>query len=338
MALALFAGVLSFLGNHLVPLASPLLIAIVLGVLARNLGLLPARALAGLAFTAKFILRLGVILLGFHLSLLSVARLGWAALAVVALTVSLTFAGTLFLGRLLRVGHAATVLTATGTAICGAAAVAGMSSVVVGKDQDEVDEGAATAIASVTLYGLLLLFLLPALIVWMGLPAHLAGIWTGSAIHEVGQVTAAAQVVSTHYAAGQGAQILSEATLTKLARVVLLAPLVALVGILERRRADRQGLSPVGKSQKRPPLVPPFVLAFFMAMLLRTFGESFVWSEVFVSINYLAVVLLTMAMFAMGAGVHLKTLLRTSGKALLLGLGACLIAGTVSLLATLALA
>lgn len=327
--------------NTVLPLVSAMLVAILVGLLARNLGLVPVLAEPGLKVTARTVLRAGVVLLGLRLSVPAVLSLGWGAIGVIVATVTCVYLATLWAGRLLGVPRATTILTATGTAICGAAAVAGMSAVVRPRDDDgeqaeSVEEAAATAIASVTLFGTVAILVLPLLVSALDLGAVPAGVWVGAGVHEVGQVVAAAGLVST--------AALDVAVVAKLGRVVLLAPLVAVVGVLESRRAarllaQRTAAEEVGQvlrgepvsHRAGAPVVPLFVLGFLAAVVLRSLLEGSV-PEVFSAASTLAGFLLTMAMCAMGAGVNLRRLVRSGGRALLLGA----LAGVVSALVSLA--
>ncbi|WP_022868789.1 YeiH family protein [Schaalia vaccimaxillae] len=326
--------------NQRFAVLSSMVVAIVIGVLLRNTNLLPAQADAGLKFTAKKILRLGVVLLGLRLSIPAVLLLGWQAIMVIVVTVVSVFAATIALGRIMRISRATTILTATGTAICGAAAVAGMSAVIRPENKsDDVEDAATTAIASVTIFGTLEIFLLPLLIQALCLPTTPAGVWTGAAVHEVGQVVATAGSISQ--------QILDVAVVAKLGRVVLLAPLVALMGVVESRRIDRNrqtfanttvlitdpsDLQTPQQTRSKTPIIPLFVLGFLVMVLVRALTDTMVDPAVFDHFNTAATFLLTMAMFAMGSDVRLGRILKTGLGALSLGLAA----GLVSLLVSLA--
>ncbi|NKY12010.1 putative sulfate exporter family transporter, partial [Cellulomonas hominis] len=205
-----------------VPVLPGLLVAIVLGAAARSAGLVPVALDPGLAWAGRRLLRAGVVLLGLQLSLGDLLGLGLREVAVLLATVAATFAATLWLGPRLGVGRALTLLVATGFSICGAAAVAGMSPVA---DADEED--VATAVALVTVYGSVALVALPLVAGALGLSDRTAGLWAGMSVHEVAQVVAAAGTVS--------AAALTVAVVAKLARVLLLAPLVAGVGVARRR-------------------------------------------------------------------------------------------------------
>jgi len=308
------AGVaVAFLVNHLVPVASALTVAVGLGVLTRNLGLVRARALPGTRFATRRLLRAGVVLLGLQLAVTEVLRLPRGVLLGVVLTVAVTFAATLVVGRLLRVRPGTTLLVATGFSICGASAAAAMDAV---SDSDEED--LATAVALVTIFGGVALVALPLLCGPLGLDATAAGTWAGASVHEVAQVVAAASPA--------GAAALSVAVVVKLTRVVLLAPVVAGYSLLHRRRrASSDG--------RRPPVVPLFVVGFVAMVALR--GTAVLPGSVLDGARVVTTLLLAGALFGLGTGVHVRSLVRTGGRAFTLGLVSTLVAAVTSLVAVL---
>lgn len=316
LVVALLVGAACLGLTALVPVLPGLLVAIVLGAAARSAGLLPAVLEPGLAWTGRRVLRLGVVLLGLQLSLGDLLGLGLREVLVLLATVAATFAATLWLGPRLGVAPRLTLLVASGFSICGAAAVAAMSPVA---DADE--EEVATAVALVTVYGSLALVAVPLLSGLLGLTDRTAGLWAGMSVHEVAQVVAAAGTVS--------AAALSVAVVAKLARVVLLAPLVAGVGVVRRRAA---GAPAAGV--RRPPLVPLFVVGFVLAVVVRTLG--LVPDAVLPAVKPVTTLALAAAMTALGTQIHLGRLVRTGGRPLLLGAAATLVAGSVSLVGLLA--
>ena len=132
--------------NRLEPTFSPLTCAVLLGAAAANLRLLPRGAGAGLAFSGKRLMRLGIVLLGLRLAASDVLALGWRTLAVTVGVVLLTFFGTQRLGRRLGLPGDQPLLVATGFSICGASAVAAMNSVTDSEEDDVI-----TSVALVTL-------------------------------------------------------------------------------------------------------------------------------------------------------------------------------------------
>ncbi|MGC5048406.1 YeiH family protein [Micrococcus porci] len=294
------------------PALSPLLLAILAGVAWRNLAPVPARLEPGIAVSAKPVLRAGIVLLGLQLLLSDVLALGWGAVGLVVGVVALTFAATLALGRALHLPWDLTALVASGFSICGAAAVAAADGVVRARR-----EMAATAIGLVVLFGTLMIPLLPALAGALGLGERTAGLWIGASTHEVAQVVAAGGLV--------GGAALSVAVTVKLARVVMLAPVMAALAWAQRRRdaADPHADGATGAGA-RPPLVPWFVVGFLAAVLLRATG----WlpGGVLDAAAVLQQVLLAAAMAALGLGVRLRSIAAVGPRPLVLGAGSTAVA------------
>lgn len=282
------------------PGLSPLLIAIILGAVLRNIIRLPESWEPGIQFAAKRILRWGVVLLGLQISLKTVLDLGPQVLVLIVSAVGITFLGTLGLGRLLKVDSELTLLIASGFSICGAAAVAGVQGTL-----RAAEEKVAAAIALVVLFGTLMIPTTVALMAALGFGGDQTGVFIGATTHEVAQVVAAAGI------AGGGA-VLAIAVTVKLARVALLAPVVAGVALVRQRSA------PVAANQKRPPLLPLFVVGFIAMMVVATL--DFVPAPVLDAASLVQQFLLATAMFALGLGVHFKSLKKLGARPLLLGL------------------
>ncbi|MFF9480980.1 YeiH family protein [Streptomyces sp. NPDC014733] len=301
--------------NRLVPAVSALTIAVLLGALARNTGLLGDRVLPGAKLATKKLLRTGVVLLGLQLALSQVLQLDPGVLLVVAVTVAGTFAGTMWLGRRMGIRPGTTLLVSTGFSICGASAAAAMDAV---SDSDEED--LATGVALVTIFGSLAIVLLPLLQHPLGLSDTAFGVWSGASVHEVAQVVATASVA--------GPAALAVATVVKLTRVVLLAPLIAGYSIVRRRKgaADATG--------KRPPLVPLFVVGFIAMVAVRSSGV--LPASVLTAAQTLTTLLLAGALFGLGTSVHLMSLIRTGARPVALGAGSTVLAGALSLAGILA--
>lgn len=310
LALAGVAALVSLLVTRLLPTVSALLVAILLGIALAHIMPLGPRWRPGLAISAKRLLRLGIVLLGLQLSLRDIAALGPGAIALVVIVVSAGVIGTVWMGRRLGLSSPLSLLIASGFSICGAAAVAAV------EEESEADESqTATAIGLVVVFGTLMIGLVPLLTATLGLRDRGAGLLAGAAIHEVAQVVAAAGII--------GGTALSTAVLVKLARVLMLAPLLVVLGW--RRR--RQG--PAEHGPRSTPLVPLFVAAFIAMTLVRT------WVPVDESLLSLAqgaqVLLLSAAMFALGTGVHISLLRKVGGRPVLLG---ALSTALVTLIAT----
>jgi len=281
--------------NVLLPAVSALSVAVVLGVLVGQL--LPASTHGGLRWATRSFLRLGVVLLGLQLGLSDVLGLGAGTVLAIVVTVLVAFSGTVLLGRFVGVSPGLALMIATGFSICGASAIAAMDSVT-----DTEQEDVATAITLVTLYGSAAIALVPLIGSAAGMsPQHL-GAWAGVSVHEVAQVVAAASPAGT--------AAVGVAVVVKLTRVVLLAPMVAGVSVITRRRRGTTGGT-------RPPLVPLFVLGFLATMLLRSSGV--VPSAVLSLAQLVTTLLFAAALFGLGSAVRIGALLRTGRRGLALG-------------------
>lgn len=229
---------------------SPLVLSILLGMAARRLLPVLTPFEAGVAFSVRRLLRLGIILLGLQVTLGQVLSLGGAGLAMVAITMVASFLFIRMMGHMLGVEPALTNLIAAGTSICGASAVIATNAVVRGRQ-----EHVAYAIACVTLFGCISMFAYPFLSVPLGLDVRAFGLWSGATIHEVAQVVAAA------FQAGETAGQFG--TISKLARVVMLAPMMMMLALTMRARAN-------GATKVSTPM-PWFVFGFVVMMLVNSF-------------------------------------------------------------------
>jgi uncharacterized integral membrane protein (TIGR00698 family) len=305
LALALAGAGVGFLVHALIPGVPVVLVAIALGLLVANVWAVPVAARPGLALASGALLRVGIVLLGFELVLQDMLTLGARGLLVVVVVVVATFFGTRWAGRRLGVSEGLSLLVATGFSICGVSAIAAARGV------SEADEEEVTyAIALVTLCGSLAIVLLPAMRGILGLDEHDFGVWVGASVHDVAQVVATSSAV--------GGVAVATAIVVKLTRVLLLGPLVAWIAWTEGRST---GVSPWR-------LVPPFVLAFVGAAALRS--ADLVPSGLLPVLADTKIVLLAIALFAVGARVELGRLLMVGGRPLVLGLSSWVIVAAVA--------
>ncbi len=233
---------------------SPLMIVILLGMLIASTVTLPAWLKDGVAYCQKPVLRLGVALLGVKLSLAKIGEIGAGAMLVIVVVTVVGFFFAVWLGRRLGMGMKPTLLLSTGGAICGASAIVAADTVVQGEGKD-----AAVSLAVITFWGTVGIFLFPALNSVLNYGSFAFGVLSGATLHEVAQVVAAA---ANHSADSQVV-----ATVTKLARVCLLAPTIIGLGWWMRRTG-------AGASDKKAALVPWFLWVFVLLAGLRSVAPS----------------------------------------------------------------
>lgn len=315
LGLVVAAVLAAFLLGEVVDI-SPLVGGVVLGVVVANVGLIGPTLQPGVTFAAKRLLRLGVVVLGLRLSFDQVRELGIQGAFAVIVVVAATFFGVQLLARWLGVSPGLGLLVATGYSICGASAVAAMEPLA---DADE--EEVAYAIGLVTLCGSLSILVFPLVGHALDLAAVRFGTWAGAGVHDVGQVTATASA----YAEAS----LAPATLVKLTRVILLAPLVAGVGLWRRRHDE-----PVVEGERRAPIVPFFVVGFLGAIGLRATG--WLSDDALGRAKDVEQALLTAGMFGLGCGVAFARLRRLGGRPLLLGVASWVLVAAAALVAAYA--
>jgi uncharacterized integral membrane protein (TIGR00698 family) len=236
-----------------VAVLSPMILATLIGMTLHNVFGTPAWAKPGITFSLKRVLRLGIILLGLQLMASQVAQVGLAGVAVITATLIATFVFTKWLGRVIGVDAKLTELIGAGTSICGASAVIATNTVTRADDED-----VAYAVACVTVFGSLSMFLYPMLPGLLHLTPKAFGLWSGASIHEIAQVVAAA------FQDGAGAGEIG--TVAKLTRVMMLAPVVITLGVVAVRRAAHAAGDP---SRATPPM-PWFVLGFVAMVIINS--------------------------------------------------------------------
>lgn len=282
---------------------SPLIVGILLGMVYANSlrNHLPETWVPGIKFCSKQVLRLGIVLYGFRLTFAQVAAIGLPAIAVDAIVVTVTLLLGIGLGRLLRMDRDTALMTATGSSICGAAAVLGAEGVV----RCEAHK-TAVAVSTVVIFGTVSMFLYPAL--WrsgmLDLTPEQMAVYTGSTLHEVAHVVGAGNAM--------GPEIADAATITKMIRVMMLAPVLLIMSFLLARRKTADG----APQAKRRITIPWFAFGFLAVIGFNSLG---LLPQVMVGgINDFDTFLLTMAMTALGTETSFSKFRQAGAKPFLL--------------------
>jgi uncharacterized integral membrane protein (TIGR00698 family) len=321
---------------------SPVMCAVVLGMLWRNTLGVPGWATNGLKWAMHQLLRAGIALVGLRLTLSGASSIALTALPVALTCLTVALLAGWGLARLFGVGTRLGALLAIGTAVCGCTAVVAMSPVIRARHAET-----AFAVTCVVLFGCAAMLCYP----WVAghffaaSPLH-AGIFLGTAIHDTSQVIGAALMYSQQ--AGAPAA-LAAASVAKLLRNLSIAVLVPLAAWLARRHEARSG----GGDHAADPhhtglaphaqLVPMFVLAFLAFIVVRTAGDALfsdgsgLWQAV-VHTGYTASDLfLTCGMTAVGLSVSFIDMWRIGWRPLAAGFVVATLVGVCSLTLTLTL-
>jgi uncharacterized integral membrane protein (TIGR00698 family) len=308
---------LAFLVNSFQGAISPLFLSLLLGLLITNtIGWSESEVMN---FVAKKALRLGVILLGFQISLDQLVEIGLKGVAAVTIVVVGVFFGVRMITRRLGLSQPLSTFIASGFAICGATAIAAVSSTLLkGKSEEERKErerDISYAVAIVALCGTLSIFVLPLFGRLLGLSDSMTGAWIGAAVHDVGQVVATAALVSD--------EAVESSIIVKLTRVVMLIPLVI---FLARESASENGATSKAALRKS---VPVFVFFF---VLVAIFNNLFAFDSGIVDLGKEgSKVFLSLGLFAMGLGVKWKSISRLGVRPMVIGISLWLLSASFAL-------
>lgn len=288
---ALVAMAAAFLGSHYK--GSMLLFALLLG-LALHFISEDKRCATGIQFASSTVLRIGVALLGFRLTIDHVVTLGWLTVAVLLVAISLTIAFGLLLARLFKVDSSLGLLVGGATAICGASAALAISSVL--PKNPNLERDTTLTVVGVTTLSTAAMVVYPLITQWLGFDAVTAGKFIGATIHDVAQVVGAGYSLSPE--AGDAA------TITKLMRVAFLMPVLVVISLVVRHRKKVTAGAAGSGAATKTPLLPWFTVAFVVLMLVNSTG--WVPAAVQSGASSLSQAFLVLAI----AGVGLKTSLQ----------------------------
>lgn len=302
---------------------SPLIVGILLGMVYANTlrNRLPETWVPGIKFCTKQILRTGIVLYGFRLTLNDVAAVGLPAVMVDLIIVCGTLFLGVFLGKLLKMDGQTALMTSTGSSICGAAAVLGAEGVVKCPSYKT-----AIAVSTVVIFGTIAMFLYP-IMYRTGLLDALGdvgtAIYTGATLHEVAHVAGAGNAMDPTDSLG----IAGTATITKMIRVMLLAPVLVIMSLVLARARQEKAEDLAYKAEHTPAdspdaasvkaaaqnaakrnkiTIPYFAFGFIIIICINTLLQQMCGVEQVKdiplngTIEYIDTFLLTMAMTALG--------------------------------------
>jgi len=225
-----------------------ILMGLLLG-LALNFVSADARTHPGLDFVARMCLRIGIVLLGTQVTLMQIGALGPLPFAALLVVMASAVAAALLAARLAGLSNAAGVLAGGSTAICGASAALALYG-VIGKERLSQAQFTLTLVG-ISIASALAMSFYPPLARMLALDDQQAGFLIGASIHDVAQAIGGGYAVSDP--AGE------YATIVKLARVALLAPLVLIASIAMEPKGGKAAL---GRSLASRLAVPWFILGF----------------------------------------------------------------------------
>lgn len=295
---------------------SSLIVGILLGMVYANLpskAHVPASWGAGMKICSKTLLRTGIVLYGFRLTFQDIVAVGLPAVVIDVIVVTVTIFLGIWLGKLLKMDSETTLLTATGSAICGAAAVLGAEAVVKPESHKT-----AVAVSTVVIFGTIAMFLYPIAYRagWMvGLDEQQVGIYTGATLHEVAHVVGAGNAMASD-------TIAATALIVKMVRVILLV-FVLLIMSWALGRSKQSVNAAVGQqsgqtAQRSKITIPWFAFLFLLMIGVNSLMVAYLPASFMApfskTMNIISTFLLTMAMTALGADTSFKKFKQAGAK------------------------
>ncbi|WP_412751223.1 YeiH family protein [Krasilnikovia sp. M28-CT-15] len=256
----------------------------------------------GVALAKGTVLQLSVVLLGAQLSIGEVLSVGAESLPVMLGTLGVCLLFAWLVGRWLGVSGDLRTLIGVGTGICGASAIAATTPALRAKSND-----VAYAISTIFLFNVVAVLVFPPLGHALGLSGHAFGLFAGTAVNDTSSVVAAA--------GAYGGDAVRYAVVVKLARTLMIIPIVLVLTAVTRRR---EGLAQTSKGRLAASLVPWFLVAFLAVAALNTGG--LLPAVVRAELGQLALLLIAIALAAVGLSTDVVALRRAGGRPLLLGL------------------
>ncbi len=276
-------------------------IAIILGMIVGNkftfLNKKGSEYLTGIKFAEKDLLMFAIALMGINLNFTMLANLGFKTLFLIVTAMTFTIFGGIFLGKLFKLNPKLSLMIGIGNGVCGSSAIAATSGVAKVKSDD-----IGISIALVNLMGTIGIFLAPFLAHFLGFTDIQGGIFSGNTLQAVGQAVAAGFSISPeagHYA-----------TVVKMGRVLLLAPLVFILIYLAKKESTKSS----DDSTKDVKVgIPKFILWFLFFSVVASLG--LLSKDVEHVISTFSHYITLIAMSAIGLMIHFGTIIKTAGTA-----------------------
>lgn len=272
---------------------SPLLLVLLFGMVWRFYIPIPEKFTTGIRFCQKPLLRIAVIGLGFKLSFVELLHIGSSSLAIILIaTVSSLFFG-FWIARVCGASKELGVLLSVGSSICGASAILAAESVLPNAKKET-----SIALATITVLGTVGIFLFPALGHLLQMSDSGFGIWSGAALQEM------AHVVASAFSFGENA--VPTSITVKLGRICLLAPILFFIAYREKKT-----------SNQNIPIIPWFIFGFVACAAIRTSNTI---PQLFIDkLIWLDLLLLCMAMAAVGVQTNIRDFKQEGAKPLIVG-------------------
>lgn len=252
----------------------------------------------------QYLLKIAVVGLGFGMSLIETLETSLEGLSLTTLSIFLTVALGLLVGKYMQLDKKLSHLITSGTTICGGSAIAAVSPIIKAEPKT-----ISIALGIVFFLNSVALFIFPGLGHYFNLSQSDFGLWCAVAIHDTSSVVGAA----LQY----GEEALLIATTVKLSRTLWIIPLSIFSMFLFKNKTDKIK-------------IPWFILGFIVAILINSYDlipNNWSTNIVFVSKR-----LLILTLFLVGTTLSIKQLKETGLKPFLFAVVLWVFISSLSLL------
>ena len=305
LSVCLVISIVSWYLGSFFPVVGAPVFAIFIGMMLHHF-LTPYKQLdAGLTYSSKKLLQYAVVLLGFGLNISQVFAVGKSSLPVILSTISIALIVAYLFQRFFDLDTKLASLIVDGSSICGGSAIAATAPVIHAKEKE-----VAQAISVIFFFNVIAALIFPTLGTWLHLSNEGFSLFAGTAVNDTSSVTATASAWDSLYQSNT----LEAATIVKLTRTLAIIPITLFLSYWQSRQESHKQSFQIKK------VFPLFILYFILASLLTTLLTSLgISSSFFAPLKQLSKFLIIMAMSAIGLKTNLITMVKSSGKSILLG-------------------
>lgn len=311
--LCLAIAIPSYILGSFFPIVGGAVFAIIIGMIVTCFYKNKTKTQSGITYTSKKILSYAVILLGFGLNLSQVAQVGLTSLPIIISTIATSLIVAFIMHKILKMDTNISTLIGVGSSICGGSAIAATAPVIEAEDEE-----ISQSIAVIFLFNILAALIFPSLGQLLGLSNEGFGLFAGTAINDTSSVTAAASTWDTIH---KNANTLDFATIVKLTRTLAIIPITLVLAFMQIRKKKRNAQTSDTKSTFNLKKIFPFFIIFFLlASVITTVCVSMgVSMTVFSPLKDLSKFFIIMAMSAIGLNTNIVKIVKTGGKAIIMG-------------------
>ncbi|MGX7106344.1 YeiH family protein [Hutsoniella sourekii] len=289
-----------------IPLLGSSISAIIIGAIIRHTPLFKELDSQITGFVSKYLLKAGIVLLGFTLSFRIVSEVGLEVLLVLAAEIIASITIAVVANKYLKMDNTLALLVGIGTSICGGSAIVATAPILEAENED-----IAVSVTTMFIYSMLALLLLPIIGQVLGYNDQLYGILAGAAVNDTASVVATAFDWSD--SAGK------VATVVKLVRTLYIVPVTlgAIYFKLKAQNKGNQGQKNKIDFQQIIKTIPGFVVLFVGAVIVASIFT--IPADITKNISTISKLMMTLALITIGLGVHVKQIQEAGIKPVLMG-------------------